>query len=396
MADVEALIVAKEAMSDAVLDIQGVVGIGVGVRDDESPDFTDPAIRIFVEDVNDIPPGLPAATPDVPVVILARKYVNLQLPDTYLHRPVCGGSSVGPERSFPNPAAPYVSGTLGAIVRGSQADVLFGLSNFHVLGVDSQRSTNDQVIQPEATTIGPIPGTRIGQLAQWDFPESATEAEVDAAICSVPPGSSGSIIDVGVVRGINTQLSLGMSVRKRGKTTGLTYGLVLGVSEDHNVDQLGYGSKRFKHQIEIKPDFPQSLYFSQEGDSGSLVVDDHNAAVGLLFAGFPYKGDYLNMWGLANPIASVVAKLPITFDWPLPAITSVAPQAGSVGQSLTLGGVGFLAASSVDFGTTSARQFDVVSDGQITVEIPNNVGLQLISVTGPGGTGGGWPFVVAP
>ena len=71
---------------------------------------------------------------------------------------------------------------------------------------------------------------------------------------------------------------LGMSVRKSGRTTGLTTGEILQV--DVTVDvQYGAGQvARFADQL-------MAGAMSQGGDSGSAVLDDQNRLTGLLFAG---------------------------------------------------------------------------------------------------------------
>jgi hypothetical protein len=79
-----------------------------------------------------------------------------------------------------------------------------------------------------------------------------------------------------------------LAVRKRGRTTGLTYGKVTSVDASVTINYGdGLGSHTLKNQIRIEPDTAKSAQFSDHGDSGSVVVDDNNKVVGLLFGGSP-------------------------------------------------------------------------------------------------------------
>ena len=101
----------------------------------------------------------------------------------------------------------------------------------------------------------------------------------------------------------------GMEVRKHGRTTGYTEGIITDesydalVGMDHN-DPNSVGLFQSQFRIERTPAFPA---FGRGGDSGSLVVSKAAAnAVGLYFAG-PESGSY----GIANPIADVLSQMQI-------------------------------------------------------------------------------------
>jgi hypothetical protein len=61
------------------------------------------------------------------------------------------------------------------------------------------------------------------------------------------------------------------------------------------------GVLEFNNQLEIAP--ADGVPFSLGGDSGSLIVDRHRHAVGLLFAGNDVDATF------ANPIESVLSAL---------------------------------------------------------------------------------------
>jgi len=127
---------------------------------------------------------------------------------------------------------------------------------------------------------------------------------VDAAIAQVRVGTTdfivdptGFIIDIGTLSSDTVDPSLGMAVKKSGRTTGLTNGNITAV---HATIDVSYGSgktARFINQIIVG-----SGNFIAGGDSGSLMVEDvvtNPRAVGLLFAGS-------NTTAIANPIDGVL------------------------------------------------------------------------------------------
>jgi hypothetical protein len=127
----------------------------------------------------------------------------------------------------------------------------------------------------------------------------AVDNEVDAALAKPidPNMFTGEILGIGQVSGTKVA-TLGMRVRKSGRTTGYTEGTVNLLNATVSV---AYGSKtaRFTGQIITGP-------ISQGGDSGSLIVDAaENKAVGLLFAGS-------NLSTIFNPIDRVLAALNVT------------------------------------------------------------------------------------
>jgi hypothetical protein len=100
-----------------------------------------------------------------------------------------------------------------------------------------------------------------------------------------------------------------MRVRKHGRTTGFTEGVISDVSYDPLVGMSHLDPTvvaLFEDQIRIEVAQPH-LAFALGGDSGSLVVSGPNRrAVGLFFA-CPPSGSY----GVANPIERVLSALDI-------------------------------------------------------------------------------------
>ncbi|NHB83740.1 hypothetical protein G7085_00865 [Tessaracoccus sp. HDW20] len=132
---------------------------------------------------------------------------------------------------------------------------------------------------------------------------------VDGTVTTLDAGKawSAEIQGIGNVKGTALAVA-GMAVRKRGRTTELTYGNV--VSVDATV-QLNYGHdiglRTLKNQVRIATDTAQNPRFSNGGDSGSVVVNANNEVVGLLFAGSTDGSTTF-----ANPIAAALAELDVT------------------------------------------------------------------------------------
>lgn len=71
-----------------------------------------------------------------------------------------------------------------------------------------------------------------------------------------------------------------------------------------------------------------------------------------------------------------------------PKITTFTPSSGSPATLVTLHGTGLIQATTVKFGTVKATKFTVVSDVEVTADVPSGLaaGAVVISITTPGGT----------
>ena len=87
-----------------------------------------------------------------------------------------------------------------------------------------------------------------------------------------------------------------MKVKKTGRTTEFTTGKILYTNASLIIDYEG-GSALFVNQIITNA-------MSESGDSGSILLNNSNKAVGLLFAGN-------NSYSIFNPISTVLKTLNI-------------------------------------------------------------------------------------
>ncbi len=227
-------------------------------------------------------------------------------------RPAPGGVSIGHRR--------VTAGTLGAVVKDSDGETRLMLSNNHVLansttGADGRAAVGDPVLQPGSFDGGKYPEDMIGTLERfipllrtqqhsecqvanyWEglvnrmlsilFPRYSIWLQrqdnrgnlVDAAVAR--PQSEQDILDqvldIGIVTGQGSAV-LGQEVRFSGRTSGYKEGKVIATDVSLYVQLTPLEQAFFTDQVIVSA-------ISQPGDSGSLVVDRENQAVGLLFAG---------------------------------------------------------------------------------------------------------------
>ena len=131
-----------------------------------------------------------------------------------------------------------------------------------------------------------------------------------------PPNIVLLIQDIGPVTGVpdptlpDHGLRYGLRVRKRGRTTGLTFG---------NVDRLDYtgkfpykygvGEVTLRNQFTIDADKKRNTRFVDAGDSGSVIVNEAGQVIGLLVANTNPDGSVKGTVGYATPINIVLDKM---------------------------------------------------------------------------------------
>jgi len=206
-------------------------------------------------------------------------------------RPASGGYSVGHRN--------ITAGTIGTCVYdmvGTPGNPVgmpqhyYILSNNHVLANSNNATPGDAILQPGPFDGGVDPSDRIAALSRFipitfdpPVPRALHRNLVDAAV------AEGQFHDlkreihwVGHLRGWRprAQIPVGLVVHKTGRTTNYTTGRITAINATIDVNYGGGRVARFRDQILTTP-------MSAGGDSGSLVADRDNFAVGLLFAGSP-------------------------------------------------------------------------------------------------------------
>jgi hypothetical protein len=201
-------------------------------------------------------------------------------------RPLIGGVSVSALAG-----TQYIyAGTLGMVTYDNKI-----LSNTHVIAMNPDNNAflapGTAIVQPGTLDGGRTSANKVGELethipivfySSTHIPQP-TYNYADAAIASIDPGVEGlsgwQFGETGNYRvSGTTTVAVGDTVRKSGRTTGVTENKVYLTSVDVWVQ---YGSNKYAYfhdQIAVNQPF------SDAGDSGS-VVDKDGSFVGLVFAG---------------------------------------------------------------------------------------------------------------
>lgn len=184
------------------------------------------------------------------------------------------------------------AGTLGGIFQDSE-DVIV-LSNNHVLSNENRAQVGDLIYQPgtydqshpwSKSFTGWNNADSVAYFATLkDFTPLSTTSPVnqDSAIAKIPQELLSSDLINNLypsgkpITGFG-QAVVGMDVHKFGRTTGHTTGKILATNAKFTI-QYDIGPVTFEGCV-------VATSMSMPGDSGSLLLDDDNKAVALLFAG---------------------------------------------------------------------------------------------------------------
>jgi hypothetical protein len=300
----EAIAEVCEKEQDALFEKQNVIGVGTGHKIKNGEDTGEPCIMVLVSQKLD--PTLLKGEDVVPKDIRGLKTDVLETGEIFAGgmvapdekevplreeigievlrqrvRPAMGGFSVAHYK--------VTAGTIGTCVYDISPfpgipPRYYILSNNHVLANSNNASIGDPILQPGPYDGGTVPRDIIARLSRFvpikfKTPKSTPLNYVDAALAEGEfHNLNREIYWIGYVKQVNSSPRVGDTVEKTGRTTNFSTGKIL--STNTTVD-VNYGSgrvARFARQI-------VTTNMSAGGDSGSLVCDIKEGAVGLLFAG---------------------------------------------------------------------------------------------------------------
>lgn len=282
-----ALLDLLEEVKAEVMKFPNVINVAIGLKETSGELTDDIVFQIFVNDKVEkdslepselIPKKIKGYKTDV---VKVPKAVNRV--DTSEHRPVTGGVQISNGKGH--------VGTLGCFAQLVLDDTLVLLSNAHVLYSDSAVA-GDKIGQPNLDNkccccCAYVDG-EIGTILS----PAINNSKVDCAIASVNTGIatdyilSNSMTETELhIDGTDTAV-VGDIVRKIGRTSGLTEGRVRSIN--------GPTSSK-EGQIFIRPVETETYTegtkgkkaFSDGGDSGSIIIDETNNVIGLLWGGDP-------------------------------------------------------------------------------------------------------------
>lgn len=273
--------------------IPGVVSVGVGLKETAGDLTAELVWRVYVQHKKS-PAEVPAGEM-IPAEIRGFKTDVLVMGETHpvadedKYRPLRGGIQIGNGTG--------AVGTLGCLAqRQDGTGAWVALSNHHVM-LAGGKSVGDNVRIGQSDVsgcccctcgdFGTVLAANVGGLT-------------DCAICSIDNGVglSHEIQGIGPVAGWTGALP-GETVRKRGRTTGLTSGTVA----DVNYNTTSTSGSSFNNQLLIAP-VAGTPNMVLPGDSGSAVVDADVKVVGLIWGQNGTRG-------VASPIIHVRTALNI-------------------------------------------------------------------------------------
>ena len=340
---------------------------GVGFKQSAGDVLDQIALIVYVPDkiaLDQLPPDqvIPSTWQDgviqFPTDVVRSNPVPIALlNDDAFYSVVLGGIEIGWQETISPILATVHRGTLGCIVQRRSDGARQYLTAAHVtptMGMDVPQGAPGA---PQSSIIGSV--TTLG--APWDC----------AAI--EPNGSRGepllSVQDIGTVAG-SAAFQLWSVGNKRGRTTGLTTGVVIA----YVPDPTGIGFERIRIST-----FPFGGLYAFSGDSGSAILDANNNVIGLLVEIDEFDTDANGnplpnrSVGIAIPIQRVLDALQVEVATP-PTVRSVNPNTGvgvlANGGSTQIDGSGFDAGSGVTFSGVSALTVTPASPLRLIVTPP--------------------------
>lgn len=262
----------QDRYTDWLLQIPGVVGTATTILPDGQY-----AIKILTRYLG-VEKDLPESLEGVPVVVEEVGDIRA-LAFTGKFDPVPTGVSVGNKNEC-------AAGTNGAVVKKN--GVSYFLSNNHVFARENNAAIGEDIVQPgrpdsvpQCDTNFPNHVANLSEFKKINYGLLSLNT-IDAAIAQVHSGINFTCETACGYTPSNTTVtaSVGMNVKKCGRTTMETTGEVTGVNVIVFVGYSGGKSALFTRQIQFSD-------IDEPGDSGSLIVtnDDTNRPVALLFAG---------------------------------------------------------------------------------------------------------------
>ncbi|MDQ3019716.1 MAG: hypothetical protein M3R36_03980 [Bacteroidota bacterium] len=286
----------QQQVKEELMKLPNVVNVGIGLKETAGKLTDDIVFQIFVKEKVEegtlqseqvIPKEIKGFKTDVIILPKAKKRT-----DGSEHRPIKGGIQIGNGKGH--------VGTLGCFARLVADDTLVLLSNHHVLFSDGA-SAGEKIGQPDIESrccccCAYISGEN-GIILNPSFDNESVDcaiatvnAEIATDIILNNSMTSTSLRILGTEPGV-----VGDTVRKIGCTSGLTTGTINSITGSA-ADKTG--------QIFVRPIDAETYRektngkkaFSDLGDSGSVIINEDNYIIGLLWGGdsatFPVDETY--------------------------------------------------------------------------------------------------------
>lgn len=300
----------------SLMSMDNVVGVGKGFKMVRGENTKEPSVVVLVSrklPPKELPRGekVPNKIFEVPTDVIEVGEIRLLSRTDYL-RPAPPGVSIGHYQTS--------AGTFGAVVKDRVTKKPLILSNNHVLanssdGKDGRARIGDPIYQPGPYDGGSKKEHLIGYLERFvpiyreysvsECPQAAAverlgnmliqtvrpnyrmslmkknamDNYVDAALARPVSEEviTQNILEIGPIQGVR-EARLGMKVKKSGRSSGYNESTIQVLATTLRVSLGNNENVYFTDQIVAGP-------MAQPGDSGSVVLDEDNNVIGLLFAG---------------------------------------------------------------------------------------------------------------
>jgi hypothetical protein len=303
----------KNRVAERLLAIPGVHAVGVGDKLTAGRRTSETSIRVYVErklPLDELAPEhrVPAEIEGVRTDVVERPVpveevvgiprADPDRSDEHEYRPILAGIQVSRGASFG-------AGTLGCIcdVTGDATNII-ALTAFHVFYQPTDTANHEEVGQPNGQSSSSASCDDIfGRVldAQYD-------QDVDVALVRLKGGTRYLVEmqDAGLIHGIGPAPAKNDPVTKRGRTTGLTGGIVDDISTDGDTNNPdGTVRRHYKRAIQIQaspdPAHPGPTDFTRAGDSGAAYLNAAGQVIAIHFSG---SGGF--SWG--TPIDTIIKK----------------------------------------------------------------------------------------
>jgi len=290
-----------DAAKAQLMQIPGVVGVGIGIKETGGELTGEIVFRVYVmekKDLSELPPEhvipdeIMGFKTDVLKVYQPKLRAFVEREDDTNFRPLQGGIRIGAE----DVSGHGTLGWFGTLNSDSSTTVL--LTNKHVIYSKAQETTTakKKVGQSSYSSVcccecGVIGETIVG----------IKNSDVDCAIARIDPKIAVTLIlnndktheRIGVVG--TASAVVGETVRKIGMRSAFTTGIVIdigAVTTTPPTDPAGTPVTVIPNQILIRPVDTETYEiengkkaFSNYGDSGSVIVNEDDEIIGLLYSG---------------------------------------------------------------------------------------------------------------
>lgn len=326
----------KERAAAVFMAMPGVTGVGIGGRLRDGRPTGEVVLKVFVArkrsadelspgellperfegvgiDVSELPESQLEAGPPAPVQPPGSPEVPATSTDGTKYRPLVGGSRVEVDLTGSG------FGTLGCFLRHTtDPNRVFALTNFHVVSVREPGGTRVlRTPTANSTKVGQPTNTSSSTKCCSDtfgvFVAGSKDTVRDAALVQLSPGTQwlAEVVGIGRLTGthditVAEAATQTYAVRKRGARTLLTGGVVEAINCTHTtggITRTNVTVVRPNPNPAIPP--ADTTFFSDGGDSGSVVVNNAREVVALHYAGSPNPATKVHK-GLELPIATIL------------------------------------------------------------------------------------------